>query len=353
MNLDENVSLKEGEKVTELIYKAKNYRFSTEDLAVFPISAILGALFLYVFFIGVLGHWVLYAIGAPVPWLLNMFGIKIQLSYTFLDGIRSWVFTGDIPTYIFFLPDCSGFPAFAIFIALICATPASKDPTAKRGIWWRKVISIIVSCFLYHIINVLRMTIQLYLYHENYPWPVIHYSIGVEVAVIAGIIILLMYRWIPELPISIIIIGMTIKQEIHWHLRSSSERHIVLLMIKMQWLAARLNFPQWQQDLRDILANTDRANYYTLNQINEKFDLAWDQILNESKVNNWKNFVIQLPYDVLLTIPNATRETIEKYVANRERRLSLTEKEVPTIAEIFNWKEKRIRYTQLLTISET
>lgn len=213
MKLDDNKSSKEGEKVTEVVYKGKNYRFSTEDLTFFPISVILGALLIFVITEGYLGPWIHYYIADEVVWLLNTSGIHTQLIYS--PAAVCWQFTGDIPNPIVFTNECAGFPAFAIFIALIGFTPTSQDPIAKQGIRWRKLISIVVSCLVFHVINVFRMFIQLYIYHWNLvPWDPIHISIGTVVAIFAVIIILLMHRWIPELMISIMIMGKLLQQEI-------------------------------------------------------------------------------------------------------------------------------------------
>ena len=201
--------------VAEIEYEGKRYRFSTWSLVLFPIGTVLGSLFLYYGTEFWFGYWIHWAVANQTAWVLNLFGVHVQVQYfaTTLSGEPVWwEFVGDIPTPILFTHECSGFQAIAIFAALILFTPHSQDPDANKGIWRRKLIALAISSLLFHGVNVLRMVIQLSLYHAGLPWDSIHYSISAASSIIAAIIILLMHRWIPEFVISIMITGNQLKQ---------------------------------------------------------------------------------------------------------------------------------------------
>ncbi len=211
--------------MVEITYEKKKYRFSTWSLVIFPIGTILLSLGLYFGTEVWFGEWIHWFVATQTSWLLKLFGINVEvvpwnsmippttLDY-FLPTMFSsegrlvwWRFAGDIPSPIYFTQDCSGFQAIAIFIALIIFTPHSQDKQANAGIWRRKGLSMGVSSLLFHVVNVIRMVIQIALYHAGLPWDSIHYSISAASSIIAAVIIILMNRWIPEFVLSIMIAG--------------------------------------------------------------------------------------------------------------------------------------------------
>ena len=75
----------------------------------------------------------------------------------------------------------------------------------ENDIIWRKTKWLVVSVILTHIINVVRVTLQLYLASQGFAWEMVHDSISDFTAYIAAIlfIIYLGYKWIPEFFLSI------------------------------------------------------------------------------------------------------------------------------------------------------
>ncbi len=198
--------------MTEITYEKKKYRFSTWSLVVFPVGTILLSFGLYFSTEAWFGEWIHLFVATQTSWLLKLFGINVDVlpvsPPTIFDGrMVWWRFAGDIPSSIYFTHDCSGFQAIAIFIALILFTPHSQDKEANAGIWRRKGLSMAISSLLFHVVNVVRMVIQISLYHAGLPWDDIHYSISAASSIIAAVIIILMNRWIPEFVISIMVIG--------------------------------------------------------------------------------------------------------------------------------------------------
>ncbi len=209
--------------MVEITYEKKKYCFSTWSLVLFPVGTILLSFGLYFGTEVWLGEWIHWFVAIQTSWVLKLFGINVDvlpwnsstppttLAFfppTIFDGrMVWWRFAGDIPSTIYFTHDCSGFQAIAIFLALILFTPHSQDKEANTGIWRRKGLSMAVSSLLFHVVNVLRMVIQISLYHAGLPWDSIHYSISAASSIIAAIIIILMNRWIPEFVISIMTIG--------------------------------------------------------------------------------------------------------------------------------------------------
>ncbi len=210
--------------MTEITYEKKKYRFSTWSLVVFPVGTILLSFGLYFSTEVWFGEWIHWFVANQTSWLLKLFGINVDVlpwnsnippptlvffpPTNFADGrLVWWRFAGDIPNSIYFTHDCSGFQAIAIFLALILFTPHSQDKEANSRIWRRKGLSMAVSSLLFHVVNVVRMVIQISLYHAGLPWDDIHYSISAASSIIAAVIIILMNRWIPEFVISIMVIG--------------------------------------------------------------------------------------------------------------------------------------------------
>jgi exosortase/archaeosortase family protein len=201
--------------MVEITYEKKKYRFSTWSLVLFPIGTILLALGLYFGTEAWFGEQIHWFVASQTSWLLKLFGINVDIfpinpPVIFEGRTVWWRFAGDIPSSIYFTHDCSGFQAIAIFLALILFTPHSQDKEANKGIWRRKGISMGVSSLLFHVVNVLRMVIQLSLYHAGLPWDDIHYSISAASSIIAAVIIVLMNRWIPEFVIAIMAFGKSI-----------------------------------------------------------------------------------------------------------------------------------------------
>jgi len=131
------------------------------------------------------------------------------------DGEFEWGFqsTATIDGYYYVVPGrgqigfttmCTGVQAIAIFSGIILMIPHSFNDIVNKNIWWRKLLSLVVSSAIFYIVNIARMVLQLILYYRGWNWDDIHVSISAASSFIAALIILLMHRWIPEFIISII-----------------------------------------------------------------------------------------------------------------------------------------------------
>ena len=194
----------EGKILTEIEYEGKTYTYSWFSIIVFGVMC--PTIFFVVMELIELGWlWIHPPSIIQTVWVINLF-TDMGLSYDLYSP-------GGVPTmYRFLVPGrgvigfetyCTGLQATVIFAAIIFMTPHSKDPIANEHIWRRKIISFIMAAFLFHIVNILRMLIQITLYWQGADWNTIHIPIGAASSFIAAVIILLMHRWLPEFILSI------------------------------------------------------------------------------------------------------------------------------------------------------
>jgi exosortase/archaeosortase family protein len=99
---------------------------------------------------------------------------------------------------------CTGIQAIAIFMGVILAVPHSLDKNTSKDIWLRKILATFACSLLFYVVNIMRMWLQLYLYHIGYAWDDIHYSISAASSFIAIVAILLLHKIVPEFIMSII-----------------------------------------------------------------------------------------------------------------------------------------------------
>lgn len=108
---------------------------------------------------------------------------------------------------------CTGVHAIAIFMAAILFTPHPIEKETTQGIWKRKIYGILVTSFVFYLVNILRMIIQLSLYHNGAVWNDVHYPISAASSFIAVACVLLMHKFVPEFIMSLIWIGDEIREK--------------------------------------------------------------------------------------------------------------------------------------------
>ena len=194
-------------------FEGKKFVFSTKSLILFAIGAPLSALLIYYLFDWEPMYWLHEIVVKQTIFFLNLFfNMGASASYNpALNYHWSFVLT---PGNIYFETFCTGIQAICVFAGIIIFIPHSQDKKTSKDIIWRKTKSLVVSSFIFYIVNIIRMLIQLELYHIGYPWESIHVSISAASSFIAAIIILLLHKWIPEFIISIIYTGALIKKKI-------------------------------------------------------------------------------------------------------------------------------------------
>jgi exosortase/archaeosortase family protein len=115
---------------------------------------------------------------------------------------------------------CTGIQAIAIFIGVTITIPQSTIAETNVDIWPRKIKAMIACSFLFYVVNVMRMWLQLYLYYQGFDWEDVHYPISAASSFIAIAAILLLNKYVPEFIMGFIWVG----DEVRAFIRKSRER---------------------------------------------------------------------------------------------------------------------------------
>jgi exosortase/archaeosortase family protein len=230
-------------KPTIITYEGKKYEFTWNQMLLFVVAAPVFMIVMYLLLY--YGAWIriivadntvsslnfITAMGATISYTVN--GITftsysalanyvgagaIFFSYVNYININITI-PGGLGGSISFITFCTGFQAIIIFAGLILFTPHSIDKAAAKGIWRRKFWALFWSSAIFYVVNIIRMWIQLYLYHIGYSWDSVHYSISAASSFIAAVIVLLMHRTLPEFVLSIVWSGVEIKKRYFPNLR--------------------------------------------------------------------------------------------------------------------------------------
>ncbi|MFX0059234.1 MAG: archaeosortase H [Candidatus Hodarchaeota archaeon] len=216
-HLEKNLTLKDKKESSfrpSIEFDNKKFIFSTSSLIILGIGTPILAYLTYFFFDLEFNYWLHEIVVKQTVLFLNLFfNMGASAIYNPI-GKYHWSFNIPGRSSIFFETFCTGIQAINVFVGIIVCIPHSQDKKTSYDILWRKTKSLIVSSFIFYIVNIIRMLIQIYLYYLGYPWESIHVSISAASSFIAAIIILLLHRWIPEFIISIIYSGTLIKNKI-------------------------------------------------------------------------------------------------------------------------------------------
>jgi exosortase/archaeosortase family protein len=193
-------------------FEGKKFIFSNTSLIIFAIGTPISAYLIYLFFDNQANYWLHEIVVKQTVFFLNLFfNMGATANYAPV-GKYFWSFGVPGRPSIFFETFCTGIQAICVFAGIIIFIPHSKDKETSKDIIWRKAKSLIISSAIFYVVNIIRMLIQIDLYHIGYPWDAIHVSISAASSFIAAIIILLLHRWIPEFIISIIYVGTLFKK---------------------------------------------------------------------------------------------------------------------------------------------
>ena len=207
-------------------YDDKRYVFSIRSLILFAIGAPVSAYLIYLFFDLELNYWLHEIVVKQTVYFLNLFFNMGAIAEYDPLAVNHWSFEIPGRSPISFETFCTGIQAICVFAGVIIFTPHSQDERTKSDIIWRKTKSLIISSVIFYVVNIIRMLIQIQLYHIGYAWEDIHFSISAASSFIAAIIVLLMHKWIPEFIISIIYIGTLISEPVK-HSRKERVRETV------------------------------------------------------------------------------------------------------------------------------
>ncbi len=166
-------------------------------------------------------NWVwLHEISAKITvWVLN----QLTNGKSFVDSIN--LESSDTPwkiyivtaegvslSYITFETLCTGIHAIAIFVGVILFAPHSYHAKTNENIWNRKFKAIAWTAFIFYLVNIFRMVLQLYLYRNGSKWDDVHYSISSASSFIAVACVLIVNKFVPEFIMSLIWIGEDLKR---------------------------------------------------------------------------------------------------------------------------------------------
>jgi len=212
------LKIKELKKIKKPIieFNERKYVFSIRSLVLFAIGVPISAYLIYLFFDLQINYWLHEIVVKQTVYFLNLF-FDMGVNAVYIPvGKDHWNFDFIDPELgnISFQTFCTGIQAICVFAGVIIFTPHSQDVNTKRDIIWRKTKSLVMSSIIFYVVNIIRMIIQIELYHLGYPWEDIHFSISAASSFIAAIIVLLMHKWIPEFIISIIYVGTLVSEPV-------------------------------------------------------------------------------------------------------------------------------------------
>jgi len=211
-SLEEFDKIEEEHKIPIIEFEDRKYAFSKSSIILLAIGAPLSAYLTYLFFDLELNYWLHEIVTKQTVFFLNLFFNMNASTVYSPTGKFHWYFEIPSRSSIYFETFCTGVQAIVVFVGIIVFTPHSKDPRTKKDIIWRKTKSLIISSIIFYVVNIVRMLIQIWLYHIGYAWNDIHYSISAASSFIAAIIVLLMHKWIPEFILSFIYTGALLKR---------------------------------------------------------------------------------------------------------------------------------------------
>ena len=195
-------------------FEGKKYIFTIRSIVLLGIGAPILAYAVYLFFDNQMNYWLHEIVVKQTVFFLNLlFNMNASAEYSPV-GKYHWNYVIPNRGEVYFETFCTGLQAVAVFAGIIICTPHSKDKKTNEDIVWRKTKALVISSAIFYVINIIRMVIQLYLFHLGYAWEDIHYSISAASSFIAAIIVLLMHKWIPEFIISIIYAGTLVSKKL-------------------------------------------------------------------------------------------------------------------------------------------
>jgi len=257
------LKIKELKKIKKPIieFNEKKYIFSIRSIIIFAIGTPILSYLVFLFFDMKFNYWLHEIVVKQTVYFLNLFfNMGATAEYNPV-GKYHWDFTVPGKSNISFETFCTGVQAIALFVGLIIFTPHSQDPNTKRDIIWRKAKSLVISSVIFYVVNIIRMIIQIELYHMGYPWEDIHFSISAASSFIAAIIILLMHKWLPEFIISIIYVGTLVSEPVKQN-RKKKVKEIVKNTSKVKLsLMRKVLRMEKKTYLKKIVAWSDEYGY--------------------------------------------------------------------------------------------
>ena len=209
---------KEKSKSQKPILKlnGRSYVFSPFSIMVLIIGGPILCLFIYFFLSLRINYWLHELTAKQIVFILNsIFNLNSQVIIYPEQSIFPTIF---IPNHPFngsfsISTQCIAGHVFSIFIGIIDCVPSSKDPFNMEDFKWRKLMVLIISISVIHILNIFRIALLLFFNFNGIPFEFIHQSLFFLTAIIGALFFtFVLHKWLPEIFISIYYIYPLISQ---------------------------------------------------------------------------------------------------------------------------------------------
>ncbi len=216
MREHEKEKSKSQSQKTILKLNGRSYVFSPFSIMVLIIGAPILCLFIYFFLSLRINYWLYELTAKQIAFILNsIFNLNSQVIIYSEQSIFPTIF---IPNHPFngsysITTDCVAVHVFSIFIGIIGCVPSSKDPFNMDDFKWRKLMVLIISIGVIHILNIFRIALLLFFHFNGIPFEFIHQSLFFLTAILGALFFtFVLHKWLPEIFISIYYIYPLISQ---------------------------------------------------------------------------------------------------------------------------------------------
>jgi exosortase/archaeosortase family protein len=191
-------------------FRKKTYQFSIWRLILYPVGTTVLVLVLLHFVKTTDVVWWQELFSRHQVFLVNnIFSVDVSTIYK-PENSAPWYTDTTEGLGVHINNGCVGLQAMSIFCSIILFAPLPSQESTTRGSFvWRKSTAIAASLILIYGFNVIRASIQFYLYYLGHAWSVVHDSTGMLAITVSVhvLIFLICLALMPEILISIFYLG--------------------------------------------------------------------------------------------------------------------------------------------------
>lgn len=181
------------------------FYFSRTGIIIFFCGTPLFVYFIYVFFEMEVNIWIQEITTKQANFIFNLIS-PIKSNILFSPGQKyPWIIAiTQSNSYFLIEPWCTAVHVFSIFSGIIICIPHSQDPMTSKDIIWRKTKMLFISIVIIYMLNLLRIAFMIHLIINIGISFWIHDFLNYVSGFIAALIfIALLYKWVPEIYLSI------------------------------------------------------------------------------------------------------------------------------------------------------